>query len=338
MLNYAIIGFGGLGKLHFRNCSEIKERCNGKVNLVAICDVDKTKFYENTETNLGESSDVTDVASYNLYTDVDALFDGEKLDFVVTALPTYLHEEIAVKAMNRGIHVFSEKPMAITLDECKNMIEASKRNNVRLQIGQCCRFESPRVNVKKLIDEGKYGKVIRAEFSRFSAKPIWSWKNWMLDYEKAGGAVLDLHIHDVDTMQWIFGKPKSVFSVASHVKDKFESVCSNFVYDGFYVTSMTDWSMAKTTPFTVRGVVNLEKATLEMRDDGSVCVYPEDGEIYSIPCDKNNNMYVEEVLEFVDCIEKNRESDIITPESTMYTIELSYAEKESAEKGVMVYL
>lgn len=338
MLNFAIIGLGGLGKVHFGNYFEIKEKFNSDINLVALCDVDETQFAKKIETNLGGASTPIDLSAFNLYTDVDELFEKEQLDFVVTALPTYIHEKIAVKAMDRGIHVFSEKPMAISMETCKNMIEAAKRNNVKLQIGQCCRFESPRVNIKKVIDEEKFGKVIRAEFSRFSPKPLWTWQNWILDYEKGGGAVLDLHVHDVDTMQWIFGKPKSVISTASHVKDKFESICSNFIYDGFYVTTMTDWSMAKTTPFVVRGVVNLEKATLEMRDNGSVRVYPEEGEVYDIPCAEYNNMYVSEMLEFIDCIANDRDSEIINPESTMLTVELSYAEKESADKGEMVYV
>lgn len=338
MLNFAIIGLGGLGKVHFKNYFEIKEKFNADINLVALCDVDETQFTKEIKTNLGGDSTPIDVSAFHLYTDADEMFEKEKLDFVVTALPTYIHETIAVKAMDRGIHVFSEKPMAITVETCQNMIDAAKRNGVKLQIGQCCRFESPRVNIKKILDEGKFGKVIRAEFSRFSPKPLWSWQNWILDYDKSGGAVLDLHVHDVDTMQWLFGKPKSVISAASHVKDKFESICSNFIYDGFYVTTMTDWSMAKTTPFVVRGIVNLEKATLEMKDDGSVCVYPEDGETYSIPCAEYNNMYVSEILEFVDCIEKDRSSDIINPESTKLTVELSYAEKASAERGEMIYV
>lgn len=337
-MNFAIVGFGGLGKVHFGNYNEIKENYKPNVNLVALCDVDEEQFTKTADLNIGSTDAPVDLSVYNLYTDVDKMLEKEDLDFVITALPTYLHDVIAEKIMNKGIHVFSEKPMALTKERCQKMIDDAKRNNVKLQIGQCCRFETPRQNLKKIIDEGEFGKVIRAELSRFSETPAWGWENWFFDEEKSGGAVLDLHVHDVDCMHWLFGKPKGVISVAGNSKYKYESICSSFMYDGFYVTTATDWAMCPNAPFSVRGLVNFEKATVMMLDDGSLQVYPAEGEQYNIPCQDDTSMYVKEVVEFIDCIENNRESDVISPESTMLSIVLANAEKESADKGEFVYI
>ena len=63
-------------------------------------------------------------------------------------------------------------------------------------IGQCVRYGAATTALKEMIASGKYGKVIKADFSRLSATPIWSWQNWYLDETQSGGAALDMHIHD----------------------------------------------------------------------------------------------------------------------------------------------
>ena len=336
MLNYVIVGLGGLGKLHLSNYFSIKEQ--KEVNLVALCDIEPEQFEKKIELNIASDNASIDLSQFHLYTDIDELLAHEKIDFAVMALPTYLHAQMAVKLMDKGIHVFTEKPMALNLEECQSMIDAAGRNKVKLQVGQCVRFDVQRLNLKKLLDEGKYGKVIRAEFSRVSKTPLWSWQNWYMDFDKSGGAALDLHVHDVDCVQWLFGMPKSVVASATHKMSKFDTITSNFHYDDFYVTTMTDWCMAPGVPFTVRGVVNCEGASIFLENDRSLKVCEADGNIYSIPCDPMNDMSVDEVVEFIDCIETGKESEIITPESTMDSIRLALAEQEAALKGEMVYV
>ncbi len=193
MLNFALIGVGGLGKIHLANLLEL-EQIRGDIRLVALCDVEATRIYEKVETNLGEVSDSVDLSKFKFYQDAYKMFENEKLDFIVSALPTYLHEKIAVTALELGIHVFSEKPMALTPQGCQNMISKSEEKNRILMIGHCLRYAPEYLKLKEYVDSGKYGKVQRAEFFRYSATPAWTWQNWMLDYDKSGGAALDMHI------------------------------------------------------------------------------------------------------------------------------------------------
>ena len=174
MLKYAIIGFGGLGKVHFGQTKAVAEVV-GDVQLVAICDVEESRFIKQTATNLDGGDADLDLSGYRFYTDVNELLEKEQLDFVITALPTYLHEKIAVMAMEHGIHVFSEKPMALNCEQAETMIHKAKENNVQLMIGHCLRFWPEYVYLKKAIDSQKYGRVLRAEFTRQCATPIWSW-------------------------------------------------------------------------------------------------------------------------------------------------------------------
>ena len=139
MLKFAQIGFGGLGKVHYNNIAAVTEK-TGEIELAALCDIDENQFKRQTETNLGKNEVSLDFSGIHLYTDYKEMLEKEELDFVITALPTYLHAEVAIYALEKGNHVFSEKPMALRVEDCEAMIEASRRNNVKLMIGQCLRF------------------------------------------------------------------------------------------------------------------------------------------------------------------------------------------------------
>lgn len=336
MLNFAIIGFGGLGKSHFKNASEVAKEV-GDIKLVALCDVEKDAFEKFTSTNISSDEESLDLSEYKLYNNAEEMFKSEKLDFVITALPTYLHEKIAVLAMKYGIHVFSEKPMAINLNQAQNMIDKAKEYNVKLMIGQCLRFSPAYITLKELIDSKKYGEVVRAEFTRLSKTPDWSWQDWMRDEEKSGSAILDLHVHDVDFINWAFGKPVSVTSFSTNSKLTHESVITVYNYDdGRLITAKTDWAFPACYPFTAVFTVRFEKATVEYKG-GKLTLYPENGENSVIETDKTN-CYVNEVVEFINCIREDRVSKINPPEASMSSIAIAFAEKESADTNKTVIL
>ena len=335
MLNFAIIGFGGLGKSHYRNVSEVAAKVKD-INLVAICDVDEASFHTQTATNLGAVNDNLDLSAYHLYTDVEELLDKEQLDFVITAIPTYVHEKVAVMAMERGLHVFSEKPMAINKEQAENMLAAARKNNVKLMIGQCLRYWPEYVILKEIIESKKYGNVINADFARISATPLWSWQNWMMDEEKSGGAALDMHVHDVDFINWAFGAPKAVTSVATHFKCPYDSITTVYDYDDMFVTATGDWGMPADFPFSGSFIVKFEKATVTLNADG-MKVYHEDGGIEQLEIPAGD-AYVNEIVDFVTCIRENKEININHPESSCQSLKIALAEKESARTGEKVVL
>ncbi|MBQ2986962.1 MAG: Gfo/Idh/MocA family oxidoreductase [Tyzzerella sp.] len=334
-MNFAIIGFGGLGKLHFRCAGEVANRVKD-VKLVAICDIDEQAFHTQTSTNLGNVDDELDLSEYHLYTCVDELLKNERLDFVITALPTYIHEEIAVKVMKHGINVFSEKPMALTLEQGEHMLQVAKESQVKLMIGQCVRYFPEYAMLKNLIDSKKYGKVIRADFIRISPNITWSWQDWMLDGAKSGGAALDMHVHDVDFIQWAFGVPKAVTSVATNHKTEHESISTVYHYDDMLVTGTGDWGMPGCFPFTPGFTVRFEKATVVMSAAG-VKLYPEEGEPSDIEVQVVSG-YIEEIVDFIQCIREDRESKINPPEASCCTLKIALAEKQSADTNQTVYL
>lgn len=333
MYNYGIIGFGGLGKTHLLNlCKLEKER--GDFKLKAICGTSLEEATKSVKINLGDVN-VSNVnfAECDFYDDYKEMLDNEKLDFVFSVLPTYLHEEVAIYALKKGVNVFSEKPMALTLSGCEKMMEEAKNNNCKLFIGHCQRFHPAYSKVKEYIENKTFGKVRRAEFSRYSQMPLWTWNNWILDSEKSGGCIIDMHIHDVDLMNWFFGMPKAVNSVMTEQKIKRESISSYFKYDDFVVISQADWALPQSFPFSARLRVDFENASVLIEND-NITVYT-DEKSYS-PEIGENNVFFEEEKAFLSLVIDNEESRVLSAESVFNSMKIVNEEIEAAKTGKTV--
>lgn len=335
MYNYAIIGFGGLGRVHLLSMTKIQER-RKDFQLKAICGTSPEKFKENVRTNLG-SADISmiDFGGINFYEDYKELLENEKIDFALLVLPTYLHEEAAVYCLNRGVHVFSEKPMALTLEGCDNMIKAAEDNGCKLMIGHCLRFDTAYGQLKRYIDDETFGKVRRAEFHRYSQTPTWSWKNWLLDPKLSGGCLMDMHIHDVDLVNWYFGMPKAVSSVSTSVKVEEESIFTQYLYDDMVVTAGADWSMPDEYPFMARCLVNFEDATAVI-EGGELTIYQDEKGFY--PERDIDTYFIKEMKAFLKYVIDGRKCYLTDPEQIRESVRLALAERESAKTKQIVYL
>lgn len=329
MLKYAIVGFGGIGKVHFSCYDEIKKEI-GDIKLVAICDREASQFTTHTATNLGENKINLDLSEYNLYADIDDMLAKETLDFVLIALPTFLHTEYAVKIMDKGIHVFCEKPMALTEVDAKKILDAAKRNNVSLMIGHCARYDNRYMYLNELIKSKKYGNVIRAHFTRLTATPLWS--KLLLDESKSGGVALDMHVHDVDLINEFFGVPDSVVSRISDVKTKCDTVVTEYFYNGGpVVSSVADWSLPQGYPFTAEFFVVFEKALIELKSN-VVKLYI-DGQSPQTLDIAENNQHASELIDFAKCLIENRSSKINPAEQCYSSTVIALTEKRSAAEG-----
>lgn len=328
MYNYAIIGFGGLGKMHLSNLAKL-EKERGDFSLQAICGTDATTFKENVKLNLGtvDLSDI-DIENCRFYQDYKDLIDNENVDFILSTLPTYLHEEVAVYALNHGIHVFSEKPMALSIEGCEKMIKAAKENNRFLMIGQCLRFDAAYTKLKEYVDNKTFGDVYRAEFTRYSQKPTWTWKDWILDPQKSGGCVFDMHIHDVDLINWIFGMPKTLRSAMTEKKVGREAIFTQYFYDDLLVLSNADWSMPQSFPFEARCLVNFENATIVIAD-GKITVYQDD-KSFSPKLDEES-YFTKEMRAFLSSIIDGKACSVTSPESILDSIKLAIMEIDSSK-------
>ncbi|MCW3991641.1 MAG: Gfo/Idh/MocA family oxidoreductase [Candidatus Bathyarchaeota archaeon] len=148
------------------------------------------------------------------YTGYPEMLEREELDAVCITTPNDLHAEQSIAAMDRGLHVFCTKPMAVTLEEAEDMIEAAKRNNVKLEIGYHFRFDKRIIKMKELIEEDEIGVPFSAVTSlQYNRNPeYWAAGPWRAKLSQAGGGALTLnYIHEIDFLQWYFGPVEWVF-------------------------------------------------------------------------------------------------------------------------------
>lgn len=325
MKKFAIIGFGGLGKTHFLNLIKIQEK-RKDIKLVAICNSDIESISKSVTINLGNVNiDDIDFSQYNLYTDYKEMIEKEDLDFVFITLPSHLHSEVGVYCLNHGIHVYTEKPMAITAEQCEDLMNASKINNKKLMVGQVLRFSNEYKFIKDAILENKYGKVIKAEFTRKSFLPKWSFDNWLLTDNKSGGCIVDMHVHDVDIMMWLFGNPLNFNVLSSHKMATFESVYALYEYSDKSVMILTDWGIHSTYKFKATYNITFENAYVECIN-GEVTVYTDDNE-EKISFESSDPFYVE-VEEFIESVVNDKEFTTADTESVYNTMKLIFAEKD----------
>ncbi|HVS95280.1 MAG TPA: Gfo/Idh/MocA family oxidoreductase [Puia sp.] len=193
-LQFAIIGCGRIAQRHAEHIQRL-----GK--LVAVCDIVAPKAKELAE-------------KYNAacYHQVDDLLNRHRdIDVVSVCSPNGLHAEHTIKALRAGFHVLCEKPMALTVQDCGEMINAAERANRRLFIVKQNRFNPPVAAVKRLIDEGRLGKIYSAQLSCFWNRNEAYYKDsWKGTKGLDGGTLFTQFSHFIDLLYWIVGDVREV--------------------------------------------------------------------------------------------------------------------------------
>jgi predicted dehydrogenase len=212
------------------------------------------------------------------------------------------------------------------------MIEAAAKNNKKLMIAQCLRFWPEYEILKEYVESKKFGAVTGAYFYRGGGTPIWSYQNWLLQNDKSGGCLLDQHIHDVDMINWLFGKPEKVSAIAKNVipGSGYDIVSTNYIYsDKKVINAQDDWTLNGDYGFKMLYRVNFEKGNL-IYEDGKLTINPNEGKRF-VPEHPNETGYYREIKYFIDCLLNNKPITVATPESTMDAITIAEAEVASAD-------
>ena len=335
-IKVALLGFGGIAKSHFRAYKKIMLETSD-IKLVAICDIDPKKFESAQSINIDTGKSKFDLTGFNLYNNVYDMLEKEEIDMVDICLPTYLHAEYTIEMLKAGKHVMCEKPMALSSATCSEMIRTAEAEGKKLMIGQCLRFEPLYLCLKEFVDTKVFGKVNYAFFDRISSIPKWGYEDWFRSTRHSGGCALDLHIHDVDMIRFLFGDPDSVSAVAQNGTVKWQLINSRFNYKDIPVVVATgSWSASPLTPFRMSYRVGFEKAEVVL-EGGKVTVYPMDGSVnggasYVLELEKKERM-AEEIKYFISTFAYGQENITNTPESAMASVALVEKLRVSADEG-----
>ncbi len=146
------------------------------------------------------------------YTDYKQILNDSAVDAVVVVSPTNLHKQIVVDCAKAGKHIFCEKPMAMDVAECEEMIAACESTNVKLQIGFMRRHDESFKEAKRQIEAGVIGDtVLVRSCTRGPSKP----REWMFDIKKSNGILAELNSHDIDTVRWMADSDINTFNVVA---------------------------------------------------------------------------------------------------------------------------
>lgn len=193
-VSFALVGCGRIAQRH-------AEHINNQGKLVAVCDVVKEKADEMA-------------AKYNAkaYYDIDTMLAAEKgIDILSVCSPNGLHAQHSIKGLKAGFHVLCEKPMAINVKDCGEMIKTAEQANRRLFAIKQNRFNPPVAAIKKVIDEGRLGKIYSIQLSCFwNRNDDYYANSWKGTKDLDGGTLYTQFSHFVDLLYWMIGDIRNV--------------------------------------------------------------------------------------------------------------------------------
>ena len=334
MVNIGIVGIGFMGVTHFKAMEKVR---GGKVAAIATRD-DKKRGgdWRSIQGNFGGGGGVQDLAKVRCYRELDEMLGDPQIDLVDICLPTSMHVETALRALEAGKHVFLEKPIALSLKEADLLFAAAKKHKRHFMVAHVLRYFPEFSLVKDLVSGGEYGKVLAAHFKRIIARPAW-WD--VKDLQRTGGPAIDLHIHDADFVQYVFGMPKSVVSQAYIGKGgTVEYIHTHYKYPGkMAISAEGGWLSQQGCPFEHGYDVYFEEAALKFNSSWGQPpqLLTKDGKVRK-PRLSSKDGFVGELQEAVDAIKSGKASKILGGQSARDSLGLCLREIEAAKTGKRV--
>ncbi len=282
MLKVGVIGAGAMGKNHIRIYSEMSG-----VELAGISDIDRELV-----------DGLAKQYHTKAFTDYKELL-AEGLDAVSIVVPTKMHRQVAIDAIDAGAHVLVEKPIADSVENARAIIEAAKNNDRLLMVGHIERFNPAVIKLKEIIDSGLLGKIVSISTTR-----VGPYNPRIRDV----GVILDIGVHDIDVISYLYGTHvNQVYAVAGADIHSFEDHATihmrlNHAFSGLVeVNWLTPHKVRKLTAVGVGGVAYLDyiDQTVELHDSGWV----RKAKIEFKEPLKNELEY------FIDCINKGKQPE-----------------------------
>ena len=328
--NVAMIGCGNIATSHLKGVAA-KEECV----LYAVCDNADDDRLERRKNDYGAKIAVKDYKE---------LLGDPNIDFVIITVPDNSHMEIACAFMRDGKDVLLEKPMALTMEECEEMLKVEKETGKRLMVGQVVRYNNNFINAKKLVDEGAIGELafVESEYAH-DYSVARGYKDWRVSPEREG--MIGGGCHAVDFLRWVAGDPTEVHAFSNHkylldwpVNDttiaiyKFPNGVIGKVFCGIGVKR--NYTM-RTCLYGTKGTIVFDSKTPDLQ------LFQDNGEPKSyvtptiVPSEPIGHNMTGEISDFVDAMIEGRPNPIAAIEGAR-TIAVCRATVESAKTGETV--
>ena len=328
MVRVGVIGLGMMGMTHLDVYSKLDD-----VEVVAISDIKPDLLYGRAQAkgNIeGQAQGLFDFDAVKKYDEGKKLIRDKSIELVDVCLTTELHLEFGRRVLRAGKHLMVEKPVARTWRDAKTLAAVAQEVSTFSMVGQCMRFWPQWVWLKNAIDAETYGRVLSANFRRVASHPG---GDFYLDGDRCGGALLDLHVHDTDFIQYCFGVPTSVRSVGdSRITNKIDHIITQYEYDDVpIVVAEGSWMMADGYGFEMQFTVNFERGTAiyDLAAEDPLKLIEPGREPQAIEAGPGMG-YEHELAYYINCINNNQAPSTVTVASAAMSVKIAEAEQKSA--------
>jgi len=330
MTRIALIGTGYIADYHARGLQKLSD-----VEIVCVVSLleDQAKEF---------------AARYGIkeiYKDYKEIVGRDDIDAVVIGIPNKFHAPYAIEFMQNGKDVFVEKPMAMDSEEVKIVEETAADNGRIVMVGHMWRFDEEVNFLKKVIDAGKLGKIIKTK--GYGIHENWGPDGWFTKKELAGGGALaDMGVHAIDTVRYLMGDPEPVDVYAKigtyygdyDVDDSgvimitWDNGAVSVIESGWWQPHM-DGPEASTGLFGTEGYASLFPTKLKLKIEGTPGEFIPPAPEKTEHCDQT--IYDGQIKHFVDCI-KNRKQPSPGIEEGKVIMKIVDAAYKSAETGEVI--
>jgi predicted dehydrogenase len=264
------------------------------------------------------------------------------------AVPTFLHAECVIDVATAGCDILCEKPLALDAASAQKMVEATEGHAVILMVGQVLRFWPHYCRIKELIDRGTLGAIQSISAYRLSKFPPWS--SWFADPQKSGGCLLDLQVHDVDFIHWLWGQPELVRTCGIRSEaGSWDHVWTTLVYPECVAHVEASYLMPPSWPFSSgirlqgrQGCIEYTfgvHGNIEERAEGQhrFVLYGAEGAPTNLEV-STEDAFVNELRYFLDCV-RSRQRPVLCPaEESLQVMRVMDASRRSVENSETVRL
>ena len=340
MIHVGIVGLGFMAATHLRAYRDVAQ-----ARVVAICNPSGRHLdgdFSKVAGNVGAKDPVIlDMKHIRATTNFQELLAAPDIQLIDICAPTAAHRELTLAALGAGKHVLCEKPMARTVAAAQEMAAAAERAGRYLMPAMCMRFWPEWVWIKDAIQQNRFGRVLAARFRRVAEPPGWGQKNFF-DGAASGGALVDLHIHDTDFVQFCFGRPRSVFSTGySLFSGAIDHVVTQYqVPSGAIVHAEGGWAMQPGFGFSMACTVNFQSSTVDFdlaRTNDLLRLFQAGREPETIRCSGPDG-YVGQLRHLAESIEAGRPPSVVTAREAISALDICAAEEQSIASGQPVTL
>ena len=337
-VNVGVVGLGFMGVTHLR-----AYLANPLARIVAVCDAVRMPVdgvLTGVSGNINKSDDIQLGREVKVFQKLEDMLADPDIQLVDLCTPTPLHPEQAIASLKAGKHVICEKPLARTSAAAREILKVAEDSPGMLMPAMCMRFWPGWSWLKQVVAEQTYGRVLAANFRRVSQLPGWSAQGTYSGGLDLGGALFDLHIHDSDFVNHLFGRPLGVFSSGvMGASGTINHVVTQYRYaDGPVVHAEGSWLLAK--GFSMAYTLHCERATLDFdsaRGAAAMQVTEFGQAPQTLPGDGSDG-YSAEIGYMLECVSLGRPPQVVTSLDGVTALEICEAEEQSIRSGAPVSL